>query len=61
MGSAVATPGLWSTGSTVAAHGLKLLHGAWDLLGSGIELMTPALAGGFFTAEPQGNPEMRAF
>ena len=39
----------------------ELLHGTWDLPGSGIEPMTPALAGGFFTTEPQGKPETRAF
>ena len=27
----------------------QLLHGMWDLPGSGIEPMSPALAGGFFT------------
>ena len=33
----------------------ELLHGMWDLSGSGIELVFPALAGGLFTPEP---PEM---
>ena len=28
----------------------------WDLPGSGIEPMTAALAGGFFTTEPPGKP-----
>ena len=28
----------------------------WDLPGSGIEPMSPTLAGGFFTTEPQGKP-----
>ena len=28
----------------------------WDLLGSGTEPMFPALAGGFFTTEPLGEP-----
>ena len=28
----------------------------WDLPGPGIEPMSPALAGGFFTAEPPGKP-----
>ena len=27
-----------------------------DLPGSGMELLSPALAGGFFTAEPPGEP-----
>ena len=44
-------------------HGLRgcgaraqLLCGMWDLPGSGIEPMSPALAGGFFTTEPSGKP-----
>ena len=28
----------------------------WDLPGSGTELVSPALAGGFFTIEPPGKP-----
>ena len=28
----------------------------WDFPGPGIEPMSPALAGGFFTTEPPGNP-----
>ena len=28
----------------------------WDLPGPGIELMSPPLAGGFFTTELPGNP-----
>ena len=28
----------------------------WDLPGLGIELVSPALAGGFFTIEPPGKP-----
>jgi len=28
----------------------------WDLPGSGIEPMSPALAGRFFTTEPAGKP-----
>ena len=48
--------------SLVAEHRLsscgawaELLHGMWDLPGLGIEPMSLALAGGFFTPEP---PEM---
>ena len=37
---------LWSTGSRA------WLHGLWDLLESGIEPVSPALSGGFFTTEP---------
>ena len=29
----------------------------WDLRGSGLELLCPALAGGFFTTEPPGQPQ----
>ena len=32
------------------------LQGMWDLSRSGIEPMSPALAGGFFTTEPPGKP-----
>ena len=32
------------------------LCGIWGLLGSGIEPVSPALAGGFFTTEPPGKP-----
>jgi len=32
----------------------SLLQGMWDLPGSGIEAMSPALAGEFFTTEPPG-------
>ena len=31
-----------------------LLHGLWDLPGPGIKLVSPVLAGGFFTTEPPG-------
>ena len=30
----------------------------WDLSGSGIEAMSPAMAGGFFNTEPPGKPLM---
>ena len=33
----------------------------WDLPGSGIGLMSPALAGRFFTTKPPGKPIYRAF
>ena len=49
--------------SIVVAHGLSncgaqawLLHGVWDLPGPGIEPVSPALAGEFFTTEPQRKP-----
>ena len=34
-----------------------LLHGMWDLPGPGLELLSPALAGGFLTTVPPGKPE----
>ena len=42
--------GSWilDTGSVVVAHGLRLLCSMWDLPRSGIEPMSPALAGRFF-------------
>ena len=49
-------PGSVSTGSIVVVHGASLLHGMWDLPGSGIEPTSRALAGGFFTTEPPGKP-----
>ena len=55
--------GFSSCGSRALEHRLNscgrkahLLHGIWDLPRSGIELVSPALAGGFFTTEPQGKP-----
>ena len=51
--SAVAAPGLQSTGSIVVAHGLICM---WDRPRSGIKPMSPELAGRFFTTEPPGKP-----
>ena len=34
-----------------------LLCGMWDLPGPGLEPVSPALAGGFFTTAPPGKPE----
>ena len=34
----------------------QLLLGMWDLPKSGVEPMSPVLAGGFFTTEPPGKP-----
>ena len=33
----------------------------WDLLGSGVKLPSPALAGKFFTTEPPGKPQTHFF
>ena len=60
--SVVAVCRLSSCGSRAPEHRLsscgawaELLHGMWDLPRSDTELVSPALAGGFFTPEP---PEM---
>ena len=37
----------------------SLLHGMWDLPGSGIEPVSPALAGRFFATESPGKPRTR--
>ena len=59
--SGVATRGLSSCGSRALEHRLnssgarsQLLYSMWDLPGSGIKPVSPALAGGFFTTEPPG-------
>ena len=45
------------------SHGAQaaLLHGMWDLPGPGIEPVSPALAGGFFTTETPGSPILNDF
>ena len=35
-----------------------LFHGMWDLPGSGLEPVSPALAGGFLTTAPPGKPSV---
>ena len=50
----VADSGLWSTGSVSVVA--QLLCSLWDLPGSGIEPVSPALAGRLFTTEPPGKP-----
>ena len=53
---------LWSQavgqeGSVAVVHaGASLLHSMCSLPGPGIELVSLALAGGFFTPEPPGKP-----
>ena len=61
--SVVAACGLSSYGSWALDHrlsscgaGAKLLSSMWDPPRSGIEPMSPALAGRFFTTEPPGKP-----
>ena len=55
-GPVVAAPGLQSAGSVVAVQGGQLPRGTLDLPGSGIKLVSPALAGRFLTTESPGEP-----
>ena len=55
-GSVVAAPKLQSTGFSGCGARAQLLHSIWDLPRPGIEPMSPALEGGFFTTEPPGKP-----
>ena len=55
MGSVVVIPGLYSTGSIVA-HGLSCSLACGLFANQGSNLLSPALAGGFFTIEPPGEP-----
>ena len=52
---------LQSTGSTRGLNSggaqVELLHGMWDLPGPGIESVSSALAGRFFSAELPGKPQ----
>ena len=59
--SVAAAQGLESCGCQALEHRLnscgawaRLLYGLWDLPGSGIEPVTAALSGRFFTTEPPG-------
>ena len=45
-----------STGSAVMVHRISCSAAMWDLPGSGIEPVSPALAGRFFTTEPPEKP-----
>ena len=51
--SVVAVPRLQNTGSTVVTG----LDGMWDLPGTGIEPVSPALASRSFTTKPPGKPK----
>ena len=59
---------LWSVGSVVVECGLSscgvrawLPCGMWDVPGSGIHPVSPALAGDLFTTEPSGRPPEGSF
>ena len=47
---------LQGAGSGLAVAHDQLLYGMRDLSGPGLEPVSPALAGGFFTIEPPGKP-----
>ena len=53
MDSAAAAPGFENTGTWV-----RLMQSMWDLPVSRMESVSPALAGGFFTTEPPGKPDI---
>ena len=48
--------GSWVLERRLSSHGTQtqLLCGMWDLPGPGLELVSPALAGGFLTTAPPG-------
>ena len=54
-GSVAAAPGLQSSGS-VAVHGLGCPTACGTSPDQGLEPVSAALAGGFFTTQPPGNP-----
>ena len=45
----------------ICGPGALSLRGMWDLLGPGIELMSPALVGGVFIIELPGKPLMEVY
>ena len=55
--------GSWALGHGFRACGVRalLLCGKWDLSGSGIKPVSPALAGGLFSSAPPGRPSDPAF
>ena len=56
LASVLEAPEVQSIVSVVLAHGLKLPCDMWDLPGSGIKPVPPAVAGRFFTTAPPGKP-----
>ena len=60
MGSAVAAPGLYSTGSKLWCMGLVALRRG-NRPGLGTDPVSPALAGRFLTPEPRGKPSLRVW
>ena len=58
LASVVSARGFRTCGSQAVRTGsiVVLRQGTWDLPGSGMEPVSPALEGGFFTTEPPGKP-----
>ena len=52
--------GSWAPERRLSSCGLRaqLLRGMWDLPGPGLEPVSPALAGGFLTTAPPGEPSI---
>ena len=55
VASVFAAPGLGHRLNSRGAQA-QLLCGEWDLHGPGVQIVSPARAGGFFTTEPPGKP-----
>ena len=58
MGSGVAVPRLWSTGSVAMVHGLSCFLACGIFRDEESNPMSPSLAGGFFITEPPGKPPL---
>ena len=60
---ALSSCGCWTLEPRLSSCGLwaQLLHGMWDPPSPGIELTSPALAGGFLTTEPPGKCPIASF
>ena len=54
-------PGPWRAELDSCVSRTQLLRGMWGFPGSGIEHVSPALAGGFFITEPPGEPLNNSF
>ena len=61
VGSGAGAPELESTASVVVVQGLSCSEACGNLLGSGIEPVSPVLAGKFFTTEPPEKPKATPF
>ena len=63
QGAQPGSPGSWAPEDRLdrGDSWSQLLYSMLDLPGSGVELVSPALAGGFFTTEPPGKPSSELF